>query len=358
MFSWTRAPMGQPHDGTSLLRTSTLILAHIVGFLALAGCATPRSAEACNPKVATILEGLTEPRGLTFGPDGSLYVAETGTIESGGRVVRMDSGGAVSTFSSGFSVFLHSLEERVGISGLAFRGDDLYAVLGEGLKTPASALVLIKRDDGPRVVADLLGFARSRHPLGSIAPNPSPPIVSNPFAIVHVTNRDVFYVVDSGANYIVSISPDGQIEQVHAWDNNPVPTGISIGPEGKFYVALFSPIPYTIGNGSVVELAPDGSVTTVVAGLTTPIGIAFDSQKTMYVLEFSQGFDSARSELFTPNTGRLLRISDDERQVLLDGLEFPTALFITPGDEIYISHRGGISSPGTGEVIRAELCQS
>ena len=182
-------------------------------------------------------------------------------------------------FRAGFRFSCTAWRSVVGISGLAFRGDDLYAVLGEGLKTPASALVLIKRDDGPRVVADLLGFARSRHPLGSIAPNPSPPIVSNPFAIVHVTNRDVFYVVDSGANYIVSISPDGQIEQVHAWDNNPVPTGISIGPEGKFYVALFSPIPYTIGNGSVVELAPDGSVTTVVAGLTTPIGIAFDSQK-------------------------------------------------------------------------------
>ena len=343
-------------DRIRVLTKSTLFLVQVVGIFALANCISPRPAEACKPKVATILDGLTEPRGLTLGPDGSLYVAETGTIESGGRVVRMDSGGAVSTFSSGFSVFLHSLEERVGISGLAFRGDDLYAVLGEGLKTPASALVLIKPDDGPRVVADLLGFARSRHPLGSIAPNPSPPIVSNPFAVVFATDRDVFYVVDSAANDVVSISPSGLIEEVHAWDNNPVPTGITIGPAGNLYVALFSPIPYAIGSGSIVKLARDGAVTTVVSDLTTPIGVAFDSDETMYVLEFSQGFDSESTELFTPNSGRLLRISGDRRHVVLDGLAFPTALLITPSDDVYISHRGGISSPGTGEVARVQPC--
>jgi glucose/arabinose dehydrogenase len=38
-----------------------------------------QSAPGREPSVSTYATGLTNPRGLTFGPDGNLYVAEAGT---------------------------------------------------------------------------------------------------------------------------------------------------------------------------------------------------------------------------------------------------------------------------------------
>src|SRR6187551_3901483 len=59
----------------SLLRPTTMVI------MALAlGVANGRAAaqEAFSPNVSVFASGLNNPRGLTFGPDGSLYVAEGG----------------------------------------------------------------------------------------------------------------------------------------------------------------------------------------------------------------------------------------------------------------------------------------
>ena len=55
----------------------------LVGFLGIAGSA-PASAQHgharqhAGPDITTFASGLNNPRGLTFGPDGNLYVAEGG----------------------------------------------------------------------------------------------------------------------------------------------------------------------------------------------------------------------------------------------------------------------------------------
>ena len=59
----------------SLLRPTTMVI------MALAlGVANGRAAaqEAFSPNVSVFATGLNNPRGLTFGPDGTLYVAEGG----------------------------------------------------------------------------------------------------------------------------------------------------------------------------------------------------------------------------------------------------------------------------------------
>ena len=176
------------------------------------------------------------------------------------------------------------------------------------------------------------------------------------FALAYAPDTDLFYVVDSGANAVYSITPAGVSEVAFQWTDNPVPTGIAIGPEGDLYVALFTHLPYETGAGSIVRVAPDGAAA-VVTSLTTPIDVGFDSDGRMYVLEFSGGYDPRGPEgLFKPDSGRLLRIDQSKREVLLDGLSFPTRMFFSPTGELYLVHGGALSASGVGSVLKLTPC--
>ena len=154
----------------------------------------------------------------------------------------------------------------------------------------------------------------------------------------------------------------GASEVVFQWTDNPVPTGIALGPEGDLYVALFTHLPYETGTGSIVRVAPEGAVA-VVTGLTTPIDVGFDLEGRMYVLEFSGGYDPRGPEgLFKPDSGRLLRIDESRREILLDGLAFPTRMFFAPAGELYLVHAGALSAPGAGgcdgsDAVRAPVAR-
>src|SRR3954453_23501541 len=99
-----------------------------------------------------VASGLTTPRGMTFGPDGKLYVAEAGSggdeqsnwvppfltakIGPSGRIVRLD-GTEKTAIASGFqSVALGPGAETVGVDDLAFIGSTLYAVVGQANALP------------------------------------------------------------------------------------------------------------------------------------------------------------------------------------------------------------------------------
>jgi hypothetical protein len=71
-----------------MIRTAIKSVTVIAGFMLLGssvlhadslGPSTDRRHKPSRPSVTTYATGLTNPRGLTFGPDGKLYVAEAGT---------------------------------------------------------------------------------------------------------------------------------------------------------------------------------------------------------------------------------------------------------------------------------------
>ncbi len=97
--------------------------------------------------------GLEGPRGLAFGPDGTLYVAEAGlggttsTVGScpqvpgpigpytGGltaRISKVDTKGNVTTLTSGLPSAHDSMTDILGVGDVAFLNGDLYAVLAGG----------------------------------------------------------------------------------------------------------------------------------------------------------------------------------------------------------------------------------
>src|SRR3954447_14230549 len=133
-------------------------------------------AQASFTVVAT---GLTTPRGMTFGPDGKLYVAEAGSggdeqsawvpplltakIGTTGRITRID-GDQKTVIASGFqSVALGPGSETVGVDDLVFIGSTIYAVVGQANALPTgtqttSLVVKVGLDGKVETVADLGKF--------------------------------------------------------------------------------------------------------------------------------------------------------------------------------------------------------
>lgn len=129
-----------------------------------------------GPKVTQFASGLNNPRGLKFGPDGFLYVAEGGTggsqttteqdcpqvvapvgPYSGGftaRISRIDRHGSRETVIDGLpssqtSPALGSLVS--GVADVAFIGHKLYALLAgagcsHGLKNTVNGLIRVHRN--------------------------------------------------------------------------------------------------------------------------------------------------------------------------------------------------------------------
>jgi hypothetical protein len=85
-----------------------------------------------------------------------------------------------------------------------------------------------------------------------------------------------------------------------------------------------------------------------VTGLTTVLGVAFDSRGFMYILE-----NTTDNPFPTPFTGKVLRVRDDDTlEEIATGLLLPTAMTLGPDGYLYVSNAGFGAPPGAGEIVR------
>ncbi len=85
-------------------------------------------------------------------------------------------------------------------------------------------------------------------------------------------------------------------------------------------------------------------------GFTGVLGVAFDAQNRMYVLgNLSRELDWTAPAI--PGTGKVTRVNnDDSRDVIVDGLTFPTGMTFGPDGALYISNTG--FGPPTGQILK------
>ena len=348
--------------------------------LAVATAATPMAAaaQACalSPNVTPFVSGLNNPRGLTFGPDGSLYVAEGGTTEGDLSTIGLcPQVPEVGPYTGGFTSSIARITpdrtlSRVvtglpssrttpetgefvsGVADLAFIGNTLYGIMaGAGCSHGlAGTSNTVFRVNGASVqpVANLSQFVMN-NPTANENPGDFEPD-GTWYGMVSV--RGNLYAVEPNHGEIDRISPSGTITRVadvSAKFGHIVPTAIAY--DGNFYVGTLG----TFENGflgMVIKVAPSGQMKVVLDGLTSITGLVAD-HGSIYVLENEGGFVAA------PCAGRVLRVPRSgnlaQADVVASGFFFPTAMTLGPDGNLYVSNFGYGFPAGAGEVDRVTL---
>ncbi|MBS0473922.1 MAG: ScyD/ScyE family protein, partial [Proteobacteria bacterium] len=244
--------------------TATASAAAFASTLALGAPLTATAALASDlPEVSDFATGLNSPRGLKFGPDGNLYVAEAGPggsnstagqcdqvvpavgpytgSETGGRISMIDPHGTVTTVidtlpSSQTSPALGSL--RSGVADVAFIGNTLYALLSgagcsHGVTSLPNGVVRINSDHTATLIANLSAYQQA-HPTQVIEPDDFEPD-GTWYSMVAV--RGSLYAVEPNHGEIDRITTSGAISRVidvSAYAGHVVPTALAY--HGNFYV--------------------------------------------------------------------------------------------------------------------------
>ena len=341
-----------------------------------------------------VLDNLANPRGLTFGPEGALYVAEAGR------------GGAPNNTGPCFVLFAqkmcygntgavtrlwHGRREQIvtdlpsyaqvnsgaaeGPNGISMNGlGNAYVTIGlEGdphLREAAPELAglgqLVKLapwvmspggGNGPdrarwEFAADLAQYEVDANPdCGDID--------SNPFGVL-AEGGDVI-IADAGANALVRRDATGALSTLAAFANNTtipgpgcptpashdfVPTSIVRGPDGAYYIGHLNGLPIVTGSATVWRMEPGGTPEPYRTGFTWILAIAFDANGNLYVL---QRADAAPAS--TP--GSLIRVTPEGvRTVLVTGIPRAGGLAVDDEGRAYVSMVFGPNSKSPGEVRR------
>jgi hypothetical protein len=332
----------------------------------------------CQPEdyVATVSvfsSGLNNPRGLKFGPDGYLYVAEGGIggadsttctqvvppvgpyrgSNTGSRISRIKWDGARSTFVDNLPSSQTAMGEISGVGDVAFIGNTLYALLAgagcsHGVTSLPNGIIKINPDRSWKLIADLSAYQMS-HPVKNPEPGDFEPDGSW-YSMLNVGGD--LYAIEPNHGELDKVTPKGHISRVidiSASQGHIVPT-VMVFHNGYFYVGNLNVFPIA-GKSSIYKISPGGSISVIATGFSTILGIDFDKAGGMYILENTTG-----NPFPTPGTGDIIRIDPSgHRSAIVTGLNLPTALIVGPDEKLYVSNWGFGASAGGGEILKIDI---
>lgn len=361
----------------------------------LAVSVIPNLCRAQSPSNMTVLvSGLEGPRGLAFGPDGDLYVAEAGTggttsisnsvctqvIPPVGpytngktaRISRIDMSGNRTTVASGFPS-AYSAAGSEGVSDVAFIDGTLYALIAGGGCSHGSVdipngIARVNLKSGKWTILSDLSLFYAEHPVKNPSDNDFEPDGVPYNLLVH---RDRLIVVEPNHGDIEEVARDGatrRLIDVSASQGHIVPTSIA-ERDGIFYLGtlnLFPILPLTsqvllLGHQQDCDYpAAPGfdcrhnwrrlNVLSSKAGFTTVVSTKFGPDGLLYVLELS-----AADGYPAPGAGKVVRVTaEGEIEDVVTGLAVPTAMTFGPDGKLYISNLGA-APPGAGQIVRVDL---
>ena len=342
-------------------------------------------AQAGTPEV--IASGLNNPRGLAFGPEGALYVAEAGSGGDGpavpgpdnapvyfgasGSITRIYQGSQTRVVTGLPSLAPADAFRAIGPNEISFQGrGNMYVSIGLG-GDPAKLSPLgedgvlfgkmIRLQPGGhwQEAADIASYEVEENP-GGLA------VDSNPYSLC--AEPGFTAVVDAGGNALLNVAANGAISTLAVFPARMVPAPpflglpagtmipmqsvpdcVTKGPDGAYYVGELTGFPFVAGAARVFRVVPGQAPEAVFEGFTNIMDVDFAPDGSLYVLQHDD------NGLLAPGSAAsLIRVRPDgTRTAVTSSLVNPTSVVIGPDGAAYVSNLGVRAT--IGEVLRIPI---
>ena len=316
-----------------------------------------------------VVQGLNSPRGLTFGPDGSLYVAQAGSGGNTGKITKIDDPYAASPTTRDIVTGLASFKENpgsyVGVDGISALGNgNIYSIMGVSSHagpSPLGHLLKVSQGGQIRDVADVgdFDYAWSQTHI-DLAPLDFPD--SNPYGILALPGK--IYIANAGTNTLDLLGPNGTEEILAFFPNSAdghdaTPTCVAQGPDGALYIGTLSFVDSIMKGPSakVYRVDPSaanpGDLNTVIniatlwaSGLGPINGCAFGPDGSFYASEYFT------APPFTHGDVVKIPFADPSTHTSLTGgtLKFPGGVAVGADGSVFVSNNSAVIP--NGQVVR------
>jgi hypothetical protein len=313
-------------------------------------------AGAVSAQENVVADGLTNPRGIAFDEDGTLYIAEAGLagdVEAQGpfgpvltgtssQVVTVGEDGEVTPMLRGFNS-TQGFGDYVGVQSILIEDDTIWLALGDGpIGYPFNHAVVGLNKETLRVhtFIDLFTYESTENPDGE-------DVTSNPSDIAS-DGAGTLYIIDTSANSLLRWTADAGLELFQVWEDLPVPTSVAVDDEGSIYVGFLTAFPFPARAATVEKWSPDGELLETYEGLTGVTDVLVGDDGTIYAVQIADGFGDSG---WNPNSGSVVTVSARGLTPVAEELSYPYALAFAPDGSLAVSVNSSFAPAGGGQVI-------